>query len=249
MTRTSNEPAFLLHATPYRETSLIVDLFTRDYGRVAAIAKGAKRPRSALRAVLLQFQPLSVSFSGRGELRTLTAAEWAGGAVSPRGRRVAVCVLPERTAGAIAAARGLASGTVRCLLRGDRGAVLATPRSTRRFAASSGGCCARSAMRPTCATTRRVASDRSAARLPTGRRAKASSWSPASPRRAQGHERGTVRGATLLGLGRRANRYSERPFAGKIPDPRDPGTSPRRGRAQDASDPDRPAETLKRSIR
>ena len=75
MTRTSNQPAFLLHATPYRETSLVVDLFTRDLGRVPAIAKGAKRPRSALRAVLLQFQPLTVSFSGRGELRTLTAAE------------------------------------------------------------------------------------------------------------------------------------------------------------------------------
>ncbi|MCL4744923.1 MAG: DNA repair protein RecO [Burkholderiaceae bacterium] len=85
MTRVSNEPAFLLHATPYSETSLVVDLFTRDYGRVAAIAKGARRPRSALRAVLLQFQALTVSFSGRGELRTLTAAEWAGGAVSPRG--------------------------------------------------------------------------------------------------------------------------------------------------------------------
>ncbi|HEY5634274.1 MAG TPA: DNA repair protein RecO [Burkholderiaceae bacterium] len=85
MTRTSNQPAFLLHATPYRETSLVVDLFTRDLGRVPAIAKGAKRPRSALRAVLLQFQPLTVSFSGRGELRTLTAAEWAGGGVPPRG--------------------------------------------------------------------------------------------------------------------------------------------------------------------
>ena len=85
MTRTSNEPAYLLHATPYRETSLVVDLFTRNLGRVAAIAKGAKRPRSALRAVLLQFQPLTVSFSGRGELRTLTAAEWTGGGLSPRG--------------------------------------------------------------------------------------------------------------------------------------------------------------------
>ena len=84
--RISDEPAFLLHAVPYRETSLVVDLFTREYGRIAAVAKGAKRPRSALRAVLLQFQPLRVGFSGRQELRTLIAAEWTGGLELPRGR-------------------------------------------------------------------------------------------------------------------------------------------------------------------
>ena len=85
MTRRNEEQAFLLHSTAYRETSLIVDLFTREHGRVAAVAKGAKRPRSQLRAVLLQFQPLTVSFSGRGELRTLTGAEWEGGTIAPRG--------------------------------------------------------------------------------------------------------------------------------------------------------------------
>ncbi len=79
------EPAFLLHCTPYRETSLVVDLFTRGRGRVAAVAKGAKRPRSALRAVLLQFQPLTVGLAGRGELRILASAEWAGGLLAPRG--------------------------------------------------------------------------------------------------------------------------------------------------------------------
>lgn len=85
MNRRTEEAAFLLHFTPYRETSLIVDLFTREHGRIAAVAKGAKRPRSALRAVLLQFQPLAVSYTGRGELRTLTGAEWAGGLIGPRG--------------------------------------------------------------------------------------------------------------------------------------------------------------------
>jgi DNA repair protein RecO (recombination protein O) len=85
MSARTEESAFLLHCTPYRETSLVVDLFTRGHGRVAAVAKGAKRPRSALRAVLLQFQPLSISFSGRGELRTLTGAEWMGGLLAPRG--------------------------------------------------------------------------------------------------------------------------------------------------------------------
>lgn len=85
MSRRTEEAAFLLHFTPYRETSLVVDLFTREHGRIAAVAKGAKRPRSALRAVLLQFQPLSVGYTGRGDLRTLTAAEWAGGLIAPRG--------------------------------------------------------------------------------------------------------------------------------------------------------------------
>lgn len=84
--RVGNQPACLLHSIPYRETSLVVDLFTREHGRLAAVAKGAKRPRSALRAVLLAFQPLTVGWSGRGELRTLTGAEWVGGTAAPQGR-------------------------------------------------------------------------------------------------------------------------------------------------------------------
>lgn len=83
--RTTGALGYLLHATPYRETSLVVDVFTRDYGRIAAVAKGARRPRSALRPVLLQFQPLALSYSGRGELRTLTGVEWVGGVAAPRG--------------------------------------------------------------------------------------------------------------------------------------------------------------------
>lgn len=76
---------FLLHSTPYRETSLVLDLFTREHGRIAAVAKGAKRAHSALRAVLLQFQPLSATWSGRGELRLLVGAEWLGGMAAPQG--------------------------------------------------------------------------------------------------------------------------------------------------------------------
>ncbi len=83
--RVVEEPAFVLHATPWRETSLIVELLTRSHGRIACVAKGAKRPRSALRGVLLSFQPLSVGFAGRQELRTLTAAEWLGGMRAPQG--------------------------------------------------------------------------------------------------------------------------------------------------------------------
>jgi DNA repair protein RecO (recombination protein O) len=69
----------VLHSYPYKETSLIVDLFTRDHGRIGVVAKGAKRPHSKLRGVLQTFQPLSLSFSGKSELRTLIDAEWVGG--------------------------------------------------------------------------------------------------------------------------------------------------------------------------
>ena len=77
--RIVNQPGFVLHSYYYKETSLIVDLFTREHGRVALVAKGAKRPHSKLRGVLQTFQPLSVGWSGKSELRTLTAAEWVGG--------------------------------------------------------------------------------------------------------------------------------------------------------------------------
>ncbi len=78
-TRIVDQPGFVLHSYPYKETSLIVDVFTRDHGRIALVAKGAKRPHSKLRGVLQTFQPLSVGWSGKAEVRTLTAAEWVGG--------------------------------------------------------------------------------------------------------------------------------------------------------------------------
>jgi DNA repair protein RecO (recombination protein O) len=77
--RIAGQPAFVLHSYPYKETSLIVDVFSRDHGRIALVAKGAKRPHSKLRGVLQTFQPLSVGWSGKAEMRTLTAAEWIGG--------------------------------------------------------------------------------------------------------------------------------------------------------------------------
>lgn len=83
--RIHDEPAFVLHTTAWRETSLIVELLTRHHGRIACVAKGAKRPRSALRGVLHAFQPLHVGFAGQHELRTLTSAEWLGGMGSPQG--------------------------------------------------------------------------------------------------------------------------------------------------------------------
>lgn len=70
--------AYMLHASAWRETSLIVQIFTRDHGNVAMVAKGAKRPYSALRPILAAFQPLVVSWSGGGEVKTLTRADLAG---------------------------------------------------------------------------------------------------------------------------------------------------------------------------
>jgi DNA repair protein RecO (recombination protein O) len=78
-TRVLGQPSFVLHSYPYKETSLIVDMFTRDHGRIGVVAKGAKRPLSKLRGVLQTFQPLSISFSGKSELRTLIDADWVGG--------------------------------------------------------------------------------------------------------------------------------------------------------------------------
>jgi DNA repair protein RecO (recombination protein O) len=77
--RIAEQPAFVLHSYPYRETSLIIDVLSRDHGRLALVAKGAKRPHSALRGVLQTFQPLALSWSGKSEVRTLTGAEWVGG--------------------------------------------------------------------------------------------------------------------------------------------------------------------------
>ncbi len=77
--RVVHQPGFVLHSFPYKETSLIVDVFSRDHGRIALVAKGAKRPHSKLRGVLQTFQPLALGWSGKSEMRTLTSAEWVGG--------------------------------------------------------------------------------------------------------------------------------------------------------------------------
>ena len=73
------QPAFILHSYPYKETSLIIDVFSRQFGRIALVAKGAKRPHSQLRGALQTFQPLTLSWSGKSDLQVLTAAEWVGG--------------------------------------------------------------------------------------------------------------------------------------------------------------------------
>ena len=73
--------AYVLHSYPYRETSLILQLWTELHGRFGVVAKGARRPKSASRSILVPFQPLSLSWFGRGELKTLKSAEPAGPAL------------------------------------------------------------------------------------------------------------------------------------------------------------------------
>ncbi|HEY7758054.1 MAG TPA: DNA repair protein RecO [Burkholderiales bacterium] len=73
------EAGYVLHTYPFKETSLVVEAFTRDFGRVGLVAKGARRPASPLRGALMAFQPLLLSWSGKGELKALHRAECCGG--------------------------------------------------------------------------------------------------------------------------------------------------------------------------
>lgn len=75
MSRIQLQPAYVLHTRPFRETSLIVESFTREYGRVAVVARGAKSPRSRWRNILQPFRPLLISWSQKTGLGTLTAAD------------------------------------------------------------------------------------------------------------------------------------------------------------------------------
>lgn len=76
--RFAAQAGYVLHARPYRETSVLVEAFTRGRGRVGMVAKGARRPRSRLQGLLQPFRPLLFSWQGRGDLVTLTDAEADG---------------------------------------------------------------------------------------------------------------------------------------------------------------------------
>ena len=75
----------MLHRYDWSESSLILEVFTRHYGRIALVAKGVKRPSSSFRPILLPLQPLHLAFGGDAEIKTLKAAEWQGGHVMPTG--------------------------------------------------------------------------------------------------------------------------------------------------------------------
>ncbi|MDO9218960.1 MAG: DNA repair protein RecO [Lacisediminimonas sp.] len=83
--RISDQPAYVLHRYDWSESSLILDVFTRHYGRVALVARGAKKPSSSFRPILLPMQLLHLAFGGDAEIRNLKSAEWQGGHVMPTG--------------------------------------------------------------------------------------------------------------------------------------------------------------------
>jgi DNA repair protein RecO (recombination protein O) len=83
--RQESREAFILHSYPYRETSLLIEVLTRTFGRVSMVARSARSPRSPMRGVLLAFHPLALSWFGKGEVRTLARAEWMGGQAPLRG--------------------------------------------------------------------------------------------------------------------------------------------------------------------
>jgi DNA repair protein RecO (recombination protein O) len=83
--RITLQPGYVLHRREYRDSSLILEVLSRDHGRVALVARGARRPKARLNGLLQLFTPLLVGWSGRGELATLTGAE-PNGASTLRGR-------------------------------------------------------------------------------------------------------------------------------------------------------------------
>jgi DNA repair protein RecO (recombination protein O) len=88
--RAEHQAGYVLNTYPYKETSLIVEAFTRNFGRVAVLARGARRPRSAMRGLLLSFHPLRLSWSASAELGNLISAEWSG-ALQPLSGRGLMC--------------------------------------------------------------------------------------------------------------------------------------------------------------
>jgi DNA repair protein RecO (recombination protein O) len=88
--RVTLQPAYVLHTRPYRDTSLMVDMLTFRHGRICAVARGARQARSRLKAILRSFDSVLVSWRGRGDLVTLTQAEYAGALTDLRGQAL-VC--------------------------------------------------------------------------------------------------------------------------------------------------------------
>lgn len=84
--RVESQAAYVLHARAWRETSLLLEAFTRDHGRVGLVARGVRSARARLpRSALEPLQALQLGWSGRGELQTLTAAEPVGNPPALRG--------------------------------------------------------------------------------------------------------------------------------------------------------------------
>lgn len=76
--RVEGQAAYVLHSRPYRDTSLLVDFFTLEFGKCSAVVNGARRPNSRMRSTIQPYVPLQVDWRGRNELKTLSAAEPVG---------------------------------------------------------------------------------------------------------------------------------------------------------------------------
>jgi DNA repair protein RecO (recombination protein O) len=85
--RVQDQPAFVLHRRQYSESSLLIETYTCDHGRIGMIARGARGSRSALPALLQPFQELKLGFVGTGDLQRLTHAEALGSALQLRSER------------------------------------------------------------------------------------------------------------------------------------------------------------------
>ena len=86
--RVNLHPAFILHGRDFRDTSRLLDVFTLDYGRVTLVAKGARSARSKLKGILEPFTPLLISWSGKGDVQTLTGAESLKHSINLHGKQV-----------------------------------------------------------------------------------------------------------------------------------------------------------------
>jgi len=80
--RVQNEPAWLLHHRPFRDSSRILDVLSRDHGRLSLVARGSRSASSRLKGVLRPFLPLRLSWVIRTDLGTLTGAESGGAPIS-----------------------------------------------------------------------------------------------------------------------------------------------------------------------
>lgn len=86
--RVDQQSCYILTSYPWKESSLWLEVFSRDYGRVPLLARSARKPNSVLRGSLMPFAPIELSWYGQNELRTLHTSSWVGGFPQPEGKNL-----------------------------------------------------------------------------------------------------------------------------------------------------------------
>lgn len=76
--RVNLQPSFILHTRPFRDTSLLIELFTLDYGRISVLARNARGTRSRFKGILQPFLPFIASWAGKTDLMSLNQIELNG---------------------------------------------------------------------------------------------------------------------------------------------------------------------------